>query len=590
MQVFKNENEVHLITAMQGEANITTVVFKIPFTDLGLDMPPIMPINKLLEEEPTEVETVDIDDYIAIIEFKDDYLTTIPNTNLKLTNDDTNFIINWEITKAITLDSKERTFQVILKNKKTNKVYKSFKNLLSIQKSFDCECVNNCNCNCDTTCIAGLLEQFSIKINSIIENGVGDFVARAEFTELENKVTKLETNVANVIKEVTENFENTNNKIEDLENQKADKQDFDNFAKLNKDNTFTGVNTFLTEINKPFKIVAPLNKQPMLKFYTNNDWVKSVLYMGYNPNGTFEIGSSGNLKLYGGNDSNIELKVNGTGKGLLNGKEIATKDDVEKKVDKAQLENYQLKEAQTLKTKDKTIEGAINELKEEVDKKIQQGGGNGQIDTSKFLTKEKLSTEQIDSLDTVDKTVIGSINEINKSNSKIDDNSSSKNTTYSSSKIDELLQNKNNSGSNSLISGDGIKLENTTISVDVDNATIGFTDDGKLQAKLFTSGDEEGNAILKQYVLKDVQAYQVYEIKDEGLPINHKVIPAVFAMESGQIVTDNITSFKSVQDEDVLSNNGLRIKNEYSLSVTLLESEPISKFTFKKIIGMRGEL
>ena len=79
-----------------------------------------------------------------------------------------------------------------------------------------------------------------------------------------------------------------------------------------------------------------------------------------------------------------------------------------------------------------------------------------------------------------------------------------------------------------IIAGKGIDIQGNAINIKIDNKTIGFNKNGQLEAKLSTGGEDDGNTNIKQYILKDVTSGTLYAIEDEGLPINHKVIPSVF--------------------------------------------------------------
>lgn len=138
-----------------------------------------------------------------------------------------------------------------------------------------------------------------------------------------------------------------------------------------------------------------------------------------------------------------------------------------------------------------------------------------------------------------------------------------------------------------LLAGNGIDITENKINIKFDNTTIGLNTKGELEAKLSTGGSDEGNANIKQYILKDIKSGTLYTIEDEGLPINHKVIPSVFAIESSKQNNISITDFK-INTENIISNNGIKIQDTYILNVSNSESEIITRGDFNKILHLKG--
>ena len=161
-------------------------------------------------------------------------------------------------------------------------------------------------------------------------------------------------------------------------------------------------------------------------------------------------------------------------------------------------------------------------------------------------------------LTTSNKTIVGAINEVNDkvNNSKLE-----------------------------ISGGNGINIYDNNISVKVDNDTVIFDENGRLKAQL-NIGNDEGNINIKQYILKDIKSGTLYTIEDENLPINHKVIPCVLALENSKQVTTNITDF-NIDIEDISSNNHIKIQNSYYLDINK-ESPIINKSSFNKILEFRG--
>ncbi|MDE6357708.1 MAG: hypothetical protein K2L15_03855 [Eubacteriales bacterium] len=187
-------------------------------------------------------------------------------------------------------------------------------------------------------------------------------------------------------------------------------------------------------------------------------------------------------------------------------------------------------------------------------KKVESGG----IDNSIL---ETFQTKEDNSLNTNDKSIVGAINEI-KSN------------------ISELPKQE-------ILAGNGIEIKNNAVNIKVDDKTIGFNGKGELEARLFTGGDDEGNTNIKQYLIKDVKSGQIYTVNDEGLPVNHKVIPCVLALENSKTNFMEITNFK-LNIEDIISNNGIYIQNVYDYEVKNNESPVINKGEFNEILGIKG--
>ncbi len=136
-----------------------------------------------------------------------------------------------------------------------------------------------------------------------------------------------------------------------------------------------------------------------------------------------------------------------------------------------------------------------------------------------------------------------------------------------------------------LIAGNGVNIYDNNISIKVDNNTVTFDEKGRLKAQL-NIGSDEGNINIKQYILKDVKSGTLYTIEDENLPINHKVIPCVLALENSKNTTTSITDFK-LDIEDISSNNNIKIQSNYYLDINK-ESPIINKSNFNKILGFSG--
>lgn len=139
MKILQNDEEVSMIFAMQGEANIDNIKFEIKLSDLNIEIKDEENGGGGIEVNPKPINkkskySFNIDNLLTIIQFEDDFLTNIPGTNINLEIKDEYLIVNWLIGKAMTLEAKDRKFQVIIKNKKTGEIFKSYKTIFKVQK------------------------------------------------------------------------------------------------------------------------------------------------------------------------------------------------------------------------------------------------------------------------------------------------------------------------------------------------------------------------------------------------------------------------------------------------------------------------
>lgn len=408
MEIFKNNQQTNFLTTIQGEANVTVISFKIPFDDLNL-----------------ESDNVNINDYLGIIQFKDDFLTTIPNANVVLSKEDNFFKLEWTVGKAIPLHVQTKEFQVIIKNKIQNITYRSQKLIFKVLKSLTDNLDEPNDCQCETTCIAGYLEQFAYKIDNIINEGVGDFVAIVEFNKLKEKVSNNETEISNIKQEVQKNTQNLteisakvdnsvslekyNNDISKLATKdelsnKADKEN--TYTKTEVDNLIPNTSNFATKNELAEKLdINTFNSQKdnfQLKqdnsLITNDKTIVGAIN---------EVANKSNSGDNSNNNVDLTNYYNKTETdALLNNKaDISQLDNfynksetdnlLSQKADNTTVENLQnsLNSKQnitdtSLTTTDKTITGAINEIHQLANN---GGGGNNDIDSSKFVTTDEFS-------------------------------------------------------------------------------------------------------------------------------------------------------------------------------------------------------
>ena len=172
--------------------------------------------------------------------------------------------------------------------------------------------------------------------------------------------------------------------------------------------------------------------------------------------------------------------------------------------------------------------------------------------------KATLQLKNDSNLTTSNKTIVGAINEVN---------------------------DKVNNSKLQIKAGNGVNIYDNTLSLKVDGTSVIFDENGRLKAQL-NIGRDEGNVNIKQYILKDIKSGTLYTIEDENLPINHKVIPCVLALENSKQVTTSITDFK-LDIEDISGHNHIKIQNSYYLDINK-ESPIINKSSFNKILEFRG--
>ena len=298
--------------------------------------------------------------------------------------------------------------------------------------------------------------------------------------------------------------------------------------------------------------------------------------------------------------------------------DFITKKDLKNKLDKDIFEQekntFQLKNDEMLETNNKTVVGAINEIKGEISSSdIDLSNYYNKLETDNLLN-DKVNIQDVYNKQEIDQKIdeinvdiklenyynksetdallqakanIQQLNQIEQNKQDKTDNSlntTNKNITGAINEINFKLQNVTKPN---IVAGNGININDTTISVKFDNKTIGLNTKCELEAKLSTGGSDEGNANIKQYIIKDVKSGTLYTIEDEGLPINHKVIPSVFTIESSKQNKLTITDFK-INTENIISNNGIKIQDTYILNVSNSESEIITRGDFNKILHLKG--
>lgn len=108
-----------------------------------------------------------------------------------------------------------------------------------------------------------------------------------------------------------------------------------------------------------------------------------------------------------------------------------------------------------------------------------------------------------------------------------------------------------------------------------------------INEKINGTSNDTGNINVRQYILKDVISGTLYTIEDEGLPITHKVIPSVFVLESSEQRKTTMTDF-NLNIENIESENGIKIQNNYTLNIVNGETPIINKSEFTNILSLKG--
>lgn len=479
MEILKNDKEAFLVFAMQGEANISNIKFKIKLNDLNID------------------NSFDIQNLLTIIQFEDDYLTNIPDTNINLEIKDDDLIINWLIGKAMTLEAKEREFQVIIKNKKTAEIFKSYKSIFKVQKSIDSE---NEDPDCNTTCIAGMLEQWNLKMQQIVDTGgnadLSEYAKLSEIAEnyynkgeIDNKIeplitkqevtttlepyslkSEVDSKTENLQSKTDELLETTDKTIVGAINELKDSSDTISSELSNKadissveskqdkeDNSLeTTSKTIVGAINELAKNTAPdlSNYYQKSETYSKTE-VDTKLDTKLDKStytsdkATFQLKQDNSLST---TDKTIVGAINEIKGSIPEGADLSNyyqKSEVDSKLAEklntstynSDKDTFQLKNDASFTTTEKTVTGAINELKSSYDSLNSEL--SNKADASSLNNKQDKND---DALETNDKTIVGAINEVNTlaKNAATPDLSNyyQKSETYSQAEVNSKLDAK----------------------------------------------------------------------------------------------------------------------------------------------------
>ena len=459
-------------------------------------------------EKPLDFKT---EGSLVQIIYETDKLDNIKNNNITIEEIENKIVINWRIKESITLTAGDKRTQIVIKN--NDSVYLSKVFIIKILESLNVD-----NKIVETN--LSYLEYWEERIKELAER-----IEQFEGTDLSQYITEILLN---------ERLENYFNKLEIQE--KLDK-------KANLVDVYIKNDTY--------------NKTEVDQLIDNIDISEQLDNLATKE----EVSKKLNIENYNTDKDTFATKIELESKANKEVVEDLSNSTLTKQEFNTQKDNFQLKNDNTLATNNKTIVGAINELKQSM------GTGQG-ADLTNYYNKTEtnnLLNEKVNKTDnglqTTNKTIIGAINEVN---GKIKDTTTP-----------------------DIVAGKGIDIQGNAINIKIDNKTIGFNKNGQLEAKLSTGGEDEGNTNIKQYILKDVASGTLYAIEDEGLPINHKVIPSVFVLENSKQETTNITDF-SLNTENIESNNGIKIQNKFTLNVVNGETPIINKSEFNTILGFKG--
>lgn len=507
MEIFKNDKEAFMVFAMKGEANVSNIKFRIDLSELNIeekknDDDSITLIYKKTGEE------FNIDDLLVIIQFKDDYLTNIPQTDIKAEIKDGDLGVTWLISKAMTLKASDREFQLIIKNKSTEEVFKSYKNIFKVQKGIDSD---DKDCECDTTCIAGMLEQWNIKMREIVEaGGVADLSQYAKTVDIEDNYynkTQIDNTIEPLIskQEVTKALEPYA-----LEEEVVNKTE--NLQPITDNNLSTTDKTIVGAINE---LKNSIPQDADLSNYYDKTTVDNKLAKKQDK-------TDNGLKT---NDKTVVGAINELKDSIPAGADLS--DYYNKETVDSKLSEKQDKTDNALETTSKEIVGAINEVNTLA--KNNSGGGTP-VDLSNYYTKSETynKTEVDNKLATkLDKAVYDTDKPTFQLKEDNTLNTTSKNVVGA---INELNTNKisltNLSGTN------GIEYNNTNgqISAKVDGSSIKVNSEGKLEAisnggasNAFGNSNEpaeEGSALTVNYFGKTTDTWtgNAFPYKHTGSP------------------------------------------------------------------------
>lgn len=419
MEIFKNDKEAFMVFAMKGEANVSNIKFRIDLSELNIeekknDDDSITLIYKKTGEE------FNIDDLLVIIQFKDDYLTNIPQTDIKAEIKDGDLGVTWLISKAMTLKAQDREFQLIIKNKSTEEIFKSYKSIFRVQKSID---DTDKDCECDTTCIAGMLEQWNIKMREIVEaGGVADLSQYAKTVDIEDNYynkTQIDNTIEPLIskQEVTKALEPYA-----LEEEVVNKTE--NLQPITDDNLATTDKTIVGAINE-LKNSIPQGAD--LSNYYNKAEVDTKVDAKQNK-------TDNTLKT---TNKTVIGAINELKDSIPAGADLS--DYYNKATVDSKLSEKQDKTDNALATTDKTVVGAINELKDSMPQEVDLSVYYNKTEMDNKLGGKQDKTDN--SLATTDKTVVGAINELKGSIPQAVDLSNYYNKTEVDAKVD-TKQNK----------------------------------------------------------------------------------------------------------------------------------------------------
>lgn len=99
---------------------------------------------------------------------------------------------------------------------------------------------------------------------------------------------------------------------------------------------------------------------------------------------------------------------------------------------------------------------------------------------------------------------------------------------------------------------------------------------------------DNGNKDIKQYQLFNVESGNVYNIIDNHIPINHKIIANVFTFDESQKIIDVIIDF-GVETENIDGlTNGIKMKDNFILQSNENELPVIKKSDFNSILRFQG--
>ena len=398
MKILKNGMELMIVTLQQYSVDTDILTFEF--------------------EKPLDFK---MESSLVQIIYEVDKLDNIKNNNITIQENENSISIIWRVKESVTLTAGDKQVQIVIRN--GNKVYLSKVFIIKILESLNVD-----NKIVETN--LSYLEYWEERIKELAER-----IEQFEGTDLSQYVTETLFN---------ERLESYFDKLEIQEklDKKADKEQLSNKLDTkiyNQDKSSFALNTELNKkanINDVYIKNDTYNKIEVDQLIDNIDISEQLDNLATKE----EVSKKLNIENYNTDKNTFATKTELDIKANKEVVENLSNSTLTKQEFNNQKDNFQLKNDNTLATNNKTIVGAINELKQSI------GTGQG-VDLSNYYNKTEtnnLLSEKVnktdDGLQTTNKTIVGAINEL-KQNSVtiINDSSPNGSKVYSSRKTQNEL-------------------------------------------------------------------------------------------------------------------------------------------------------